>query len=88
MAIIRKPDKSMIVAHGPFKAEYVRLTAEGTSDSFESKLANPQFATIEPIEGTTNGTNMQATVSGKTVSLTTVVDTGVYLVTVYGDDVW
>ncbi len=88
MSVIRKEDKSMIVAHGPFKCEYVRVEAENDNDTFDSKLANPAFATIQGIEGTTTDGSEEAVVVDKTITMNNVGAAEVFLVCIYGDDVW
>lgn len=89
MATVNHADKAFIVANGPFKVEFMYVTAVTTGDTVSSKLSSPVFAEAVRVGSVTTGNVVAATVSGKIVTLTH--DAGGTincLVKVYGDAVW
>lgn len=62
-------DKCIINPFGPMKMEFVPLSAVSTSDTYISKLQNPQYAGFFPTAN--NGiVKPYCTVSGRTVTIT------------------
>lgn len=84
-----KPDKSFIAVLGPFKIEFVHLASVTSGDTYESKLASPQFAVPFEIQvGASPSAVGVCNVSGKTVTITGVDAASEQLLLVFGDDVW
>lgn len=83
---VTKPDRSLIVALGPFKMELVHVQNPSNDDTYSSKLANPSYAVLLPAGDAAAATVVpSASVSGKTVTLRDPVSSLNHILLVFGD---
>jgi hypothetical protein len=70
MATVTNPDKSLMAALGPFKMEWVPLTAVTDLDTVTSRMVRPVAALYFPTQDASgNTTNSSCVVSGRTITI-------------------
>jgi hypothetical protein len=69
MATVTNPDKSLMAVLGPFKMEWVPLTAVTNLDEVTSRMQRPVAALFFPTQDANNTGQSSCTISGRTITI-------------------